>query len=349
MVSVAISKNNGFFEYERVEMMIPEGIESVEDLKLLWAKAIYSEEDLFSLEGAHDVKLYHVPDGEDIDTLNDLDGILQWVWEGNSHWVLDIFGRSLITSVSNELDIDELKNGNLMEVNMLVKLQANEPYVHVGTWGPMLRPARNRSKSIPPSPLLMGLMNRSSNGQVQNEYEDIIQTMHRAQESLKKFKRMGRPVTTHSMQSILLPLAMASPSAIARHGSNILHQGVYILGESDLQKGFVQATRIWFSFDNERTLKVKKRNGSLGLKPVRQQDGWIVVQAVAESACAIAGMPEHEVFLTHVNGVDVSPLNYPSIMDRGYNPLGSFGQSVSWAGNVVPLVEEAEICELTFF
>ncbi|OQR82910.1 hypothetical protein ACHHYP_15300 [Achlya hypogyna] len=360
MVAVQISKNNGFFEYKDVEIDVISGLRCIADMKLVWAQAIYAEEDLFTLEGPHEVKLYHMPAGDDVDQLEDSDMvmILDWVREEPSQWVLDIFGRPLVTSASTGLSFEDLENLHISFTSGASPLRSPpppsaapeyEPHLHVGTWVPMLSSARavRRDSNPPGSSNLLGLVGRPTT-QLQSEYEDVVQTMARAQETLRKFQSLGKPVTTHSLQTILLPLAMASPSAIARFGPSVLHQGVYTLIESELQKGFVQAVRIWFSFDHERTLKVTKRNGSLGLKPVRQQDGWIVVQAVAGSACALAGMPDAEVFLTHVNGVDVSPLTSPAVSDKAAK-APNLGHSVSWAGNVVPLVEEADVCELTFF
>ncbi len=85
------------------------------------------------------------------------------------------------------------------------------------------------------------------------------------------------------------------------------------------------------------------------MKPVRQQDGWIVVQAMPGSACAMAGMPGEEVVLTNVNGFDVSPATCPSITENGKHSVAATNGVVSWAGSVVPLVEECETCVFTFF
>ncbi|KAG6965340.1 hypothetical protein JG687_00005475 [Phytophthora cactorum] len=68
-------------------------------------------------------------------------------------------------------------------------------------------------------------------------------------------------------------------------GPRILYDGVYHLDPDEMQRGFVQVVRLWFSFDCEQTISVTKVNGALGLKPLRQQDGWIVVQALPGSPC----------------------------------------------------------------
>eukprot|EP00935_MAST-01C_sp_MAST-1C-sp1_P000147 g147.t1 len=83
-------------------------------------------------------------------------------------------------------------------------------------------------------------------------------------------------------------------------------------------RAMVQATRLWFYFDEERTITVTKdEEGVLGLQPVRQEKlGWIVVRAEAGSPCHRAGMPLDDVYLSHVNGECVSPRSCPSFEPR---------------------------------
>ncbi|ETV73559.1 hypothetical protein, variant [Aphanomyces astaci] len=366
MVRVQISKNNGFLEYKEAEVDIPteeEGKLSIEDVKLRWAHAIYAEEDLFTLEGPHEIKLYHMPLGHDVDLLKPSQ-LHEWISTPSSQWVLDIFARPLITSsIGGAINIDTTTTDSprlvITRANATPKVAARatarhpfsrrDPHWHVGTWVPQLNtslttPRRDSNTSTGSATSFIGGI-MGTRGHLQTEYEDILQTTFRAQETLRKFASIGKPVTTHSIQTTLLPLAMACPSAISRHGPNVLYQGVYNLVDAELQRGFVQAVRIWFSFDNEHTVEVAKRDGSLGLKPVRQQDGWIVVQAVPGSPCALAGMPDDEVFLTHVNGVDVSPPQCPASADKARQSNGN----VSWAGNVVPLVEPCDVCVFTYF
>jgi hypothetical protein len=177
---------------------------------------------------------------------------------------------------------------------------------------------------------------------VASEYEDVLMTTSRAREYINRFRRIGRPITIISLQTVALPLAVACPSAISQHGARSLYAGVYHLNELDLQRGFVQAVRFWFSFDCEQTISVTKVNGTLGVKPLRQQDGWIVVQALPGSPAFAAGMRGDEVFLTHVNGVDVSPHAFPSVCEQ-------YASQISWKDSVVPLVEKTETCIFTFF
>ncbi|KAF4319070.1 hypothetical protein BBO99_00006470 [Phytophthora kernoviae] len=125
--------------------------------------------------------------------------------------------------------------------------------------------------------------------------------------------RRGMTTASHPLETCTLPLTAACPSAISNQGPRILYEGVYHLNLDEMKRGFVQAVRLWFSFDCEQTISVTKVNGALGLKPLRQQDGWIVVQALPGSPCFDAGMRRDEVFLTHVNGVDVSPHSFPAV------------------------------------
>jgi hypothetical protein len=87
-------------------------------------------------------------------------------------------------------------------------------------------------------------------------------------------------------------------------------------------RAMVQVTRLWFYFDEERSITVTKdEEGVLGLQPVRQvgtgcDQGWIVVRAALGSPCHRAGMPLDDVYLSHVNGECVSPRSCPSFEPR---------------------------------
>ncbi|OWZ17272.1 hypothetical protein PHMEG_0008811, partial [Phytophthora megakarya] len=218
----------------------------------------------------------------------------------------------------------------------------HEPYIHIGTWVPVMI----KEKTAIALPMM-----KSSSAQ----YEDVLVTTNRAREYINKFRRTGRPVTIISIHTCTLPLAAACPSAISQQGHSILYDGVYHLNPDEMQRGFVQVVRLWFSFDCEQTISVTKVNGALGLKPLRQQDGWIVVQALPGSPCFEAGMRRDEVFITHVNGVDVSPHSFPAVgtetPQQGQNQAQSNQKTgqVTWQDSVVPLVEKCETCIFTFF
>jgi hypothetical protein len=217
----------------------------------------------------------------------------------------------------------------------------HEPYIHIGTWVPVM--VTDKPK---PSASLLSVLKPSP---ISNEYEDVLATTNRAREYINRFRRTGHPVTIVSIQTTLLPLAIACPNAISHTGPRVLYEGVYQLSEAEAQRGFIQAVRLWFSFDCEQTVSVTKVNGALGLKPLRQQDGWIVVQALPGSPAFDAGMRSDEVFLTHVNGVDVSPHAFPSVVGSGTTPKQQYAAQVSWKESVVPLVDKCETCIFTFF
>lgn len=222
----------------------------------------------------------------------------------------------------------------------------HEPYLHIGTWVPLM--VKDKSSSASKTASLLNAIKTASSSSLASsplpsEYEDVLTTTNRAREYINRFRRVGRPVTILSIQTTLLPLAIACPNAISHHGPHVLYEGVYQLSESDAQRGFIQAVRLWFSFDCEQTVSVSKVHGALGLKPLRQQDGWIVVQALPGSPAFDAGMRGDEVFLTHVNGVDVSPHAFPSVGAPQQAP------QVSWKESVIPLVDKCETCIFTFF
>lgn len=237
-----------------------------------------------------------------------------------------------------------------------------EPYIHVGTWVPLMVTDKAR-----PVLAIAGGGGVGSTGTLlshllkpaTSEHEDVLVTTNRAREYISRFRRAGRPVTIHSIHTTLLPLAVASPSAISQQGPRVLYEGVYTLSDADVQRGFLQAVRLWFSFDCEQTVSVTKVHGTLGLKPLRQQDGWIVVQALPGSPAFDAGMRSDEAFLTHVNGVDVSPHAFPAV-PSGAKPsshqtasqtqaTGGGQTHVSWKESVIPLVDKCETCIFTFF
>ncbi|KAG6599739.1 Prefoldin subunit 3 [Phytophthora cinnamomi] len=326
---VLVCKNDGCFELEPAELR---RVESWSDVKMGLAHALYSEEDLFAVGSADDIALFTLPDGSPAE---ELEGQVDSLVEPDSRWVLDIFGSPFRQRSDLNLQTDHAIRGvrrvsatpfQPMEIRRASALHGipssgmpisplgnaahgfhemseegyHEPYIHIGTWVPVML----KEKKAISLPLMKGSA---------AQYEDVLVTTNRAREYINNFRRAGRPVTILSIQTCTLPLAAACPSAISQQGPQILYEGVYHLDPDEMQRGFVQTVRLWFSFDCEQTISVTKVNGALGLKPLRQQDGWIVVQALPGSPCFEAGMRRDEVFLTHVNGVDVSPHSFPAV------------------------------------
>lgn len=238
----------------------------------------------------------------------------------------------------------------------------SEPYIHIGTWVPLMVTDKVKGALGGATGAVGGGSSTSTSSLLSHvlkplasEYEDVLVTTNRAREYISRFRRAGRPVTIHSIQTTLLPLAVASPNAISHQGPRVLYEGVYTLSEAEAQRGFIQAVRLWFSFDCEQTVSVTKVHGALGLKPLRQQDGWIVVQALPGSPAFDAGMRGDEAFLTHVNGVDVSPHAFPAVgsstkQSQQQQQQSANGQThVSWKESVIPLVDKCETCIFTFF
>jgi hypothetical protein len=367
---VLVCKNDGSFEFEPAELS---RVDRWGDVKMGLAHALYSEEELFAVDSAEHIALYTFPDGEVAEHEDsDVTGTVQ----SDSRWVLDIFGSAFVQRSDLHLQTDHAIRGvrrgsatpfQPMDVRRASALHGpstsgtpipplgnaahgyhetsaegfHEPYIHIGTWVPVML----KEKKASPLPLLKGAA---------AQYEDVLMTTNRAREYINNFRRTGRPVTIISLQTCTLPLAAACPSAISQQGPQILYEGVYHLNPDEMQRGFVQAVRLWFSFDCEQTISVTKVNGALGLKPLRQQDGWVVVQALPGSPCFEAGMRREEVFLTHVNGVDVSPHSFPAVSTGAptQQPLlqnNSKTGQVTWQDSVVPLVEMCETCIFTFF
>ncbi|ETL38435.1 hypothetical protein L916_09981 [Phytophthora nicotianae] len=354
---VLVCKNDGCFEFEPAEL---HRLERWSDVKMALAHALYSEEDLFAVSSAEDIALYTFPDG--LPAAESADKVKSLV-QLDSRFVLDIFGSPFRQRSDLHIQTDHEIRGvrrvssiprrvSAMHQNVPISPLGNathggfneaniegyqEPYIHIGTWIPVM--VREKKAPIP-------LMKSPP-----AEFEDVLVTTNRAREYINKFRRAGRPVTIISIQTCTLPLAAACPSAISQQGPRILYDGVYHLNPDEMQRGFVQVVRLWFSFDCEQTISVTKVNGALGLKPLRQQDGWVVVQALPGSPCFEAGMRRDEVYLTHVNGMDVSPHSFPAVgtgAPQGQTPHQKTGQ-VTWQDSVVPLVDKCETCIFTFF
>ncbi|KAG7392216.1 hypothetical protein PHYBOEH_006437 [Phytophthora boehmeriae] len=367
---VLVCKNDGTLEFEPAEL---QRFSHWNDVKMGLASALYSEEELFAVGSPQDIALYTYPDGSAV--TDDDETNVKTLLLLDSKWVLDIFGSPFRPRSDLTLQTDHAIRGvrrgpaapalQPLRVSTLIGMHSaptmpisplgnaihggfndsseyHEPYIHIGTWVPLMV----KDKRSSPINLI-----KSTAGM----YEDVLVTTNRAREYINNFRRAGRPVTIISIQTCTLPLAASCPSAISNQGPRILYEGVYLLNPDELQRGFVQAVRLWFSFDCEQTISVTKVNGALGLKPLRQQDGWIVVQALPGSPCFEAGMRRDEVFLTHVNGVDVSPHSFPAVgtgSPRQQTERPQQNQKtgqVTWQDSVVPLVEKCETCIFTFF
>ncbi|RLN06543.1 hypothetical protein BBJ28_00014188 [Nothophytophthora sp. Chile5] len=370
---VLVCKNDGCFEFEPAEV---QRFEEWGDVKMALAEALYCEEELFAVGSADDIALYTFPDGSAVADGDDEVDVATLV-VSDSRWVLDIFSSPLRRRSELTLQTDHAIRGvrrgsavpfQSMDVRRASALAGytsppisanpisplgnsshagvaeemegyHEPYIHIGTWVPVMVKDRRPS----PLPLMKS---------TEAQYEDVLLATNRAREYISNFRRMGRPVTILSIQTCTLPLAVACPSSISQHGPRVLYEGVYHLNAEDAQRGFVQAVRLWFSFDCEQTISVTKVKGTLGLKPLRQQNGWIVVQALPGLPCFDAGMRRDEVFLTHVNGVDVSPHAFPAVgtgAPQQQSQQLQLARQVTWQDSVVPLVDKSETCIFTFF
>ncbi|KAG3243966.1 hypothetical protein PI124_g11252 [Phytophthora idaei] len=286
-------------------------LERWSDVKMGLAHALYSEEELFAVGSADDIALYTFPDG--LPTEESEDEVKSLV-QLDSRWVLDIFGSPFRQRSDLHIQTDHAICG--------VRRGSATPFQSMD-----VRRVSALHHSMPISPLGNAAHGGFHETNVEGYHEPYIHI------------------------DITLPLAAACPSAISQQGPRILYDGVYHLDPDEMQRGFVQVVRLWFSFDCEQTISVTKVNGGLGLKPLRQQDGWIVVQALPGLPCFEAGMRRDEVYLTHVNGVDVSPHSFPAVgtgAPQGQTPNQKTGQ-VTWQDSVVPLVDKCETCIFTFF
>lgn len=210
---------------------------------------------------------------------------------------------------------------------------AKAPHVHVGTWLPLLK--RRAGVTIGGAEGESWGTNAGGGGSVigigygGEEWEDVRETMARAQHFIDGFKSAGIRMTVVNMQTLMLPRNMKSAYAGTFEGR---------------PSSFQQAVRLWWSFPDEKTVTLHRdSSGLLGLTPVEVKGGggaigsWVIVTAVDGSPCAEAGVPVGEnSILTHVNGYDVSPPAYRSLA-----PL-PFGGGEGWAAAVLPVLEGGE-------
>lgn len=205
---------------------------------------------------------------------------------------------------------------------------AKTPHVHVGTWQPLLKRragvtlgggggGEGETGGVGGSVIGIGYGGE--------EWEDVRETMARAQHFVNGFRSCGIRVDVINMQTVTLPRNVKSAYAGMFEGR---------------PGSFQQAVRLWFTFPDERTLTVERdSSGLLGLVPVEPKapwalGNWVTVRAEEGSPCAEAGIPVGEnSILTHANGLCVSPLAYRSLAPPP--PGGGEG----WTSAVLPVVE----------
>lgn len=213
------------------------------------------------------------------------------------------------------------------------------PHVHVGTWQPLLK--RRAGVTLGGGDADSsggggggGVIGIGYGGE---EWEDVRETMARAERFVDEFRSVGIRVTVVSMQTVTLPRNTKSAYAGTFEGRH---------------SSFQQAVRLWFSFPDERTVSLQRKPSTdkLGLVPVDARGAgalgsWLAITASDASPCAEAGIPvEENSILTHVNGFDVSPAAYRSLA-----PL-PFGEGEGWAAAVLPALESGggDTITLTF-
>lgn len=201
--------------------------------------------------------------------------------------------------------------------------------MHVGTWQPLLK--RRAGVTLGGGDGENGGVGGGSVigiGYGGEEWEDVRETMARAQKFINGFRSAGIRVDVINMQTVTLPRNIKSAYAGTFEGRS---------------SSFQQAVRLWFSFTDEKTVSVQKdSSGVMGLTPVETRGAgatgsWVTVTAVDGSPCAEAGIPVGEnSILTHVNGYDVSPPAYRSLA-----PV-PFGGGEGWGAAVLPAMEVGE-------
>jgi hypothetical protein len=215
-----------------------------------------------------------------------------------SVWSVEIFGANFRSSddLANDLsrDLSMAQRGAAMGMVGGMSASASDCFldedlhIHVTTFLPSLQ---NPQKWEPVTAETPG----------PDDYESCLIAMVRCRRWLQSFHKKGHKLTVLSLQSVMLPGSHAGPAAVVRHGPQALYKGVYSPEVENAKAGssgsaisvggagtagaggaasvaaaavcpalpltsLVQGVRVWFSFDQEKTIHVRKRGGHLGLQ-----------------------------------------------------------------------------------
>ena len=422
---INIQRNDGLGEWIPISIPSPEVIAQHEGgwdaIKMRCAKQLYKTEELYCIEGAHDVKMYLLPRGEDVEADHGKERAIDML-RADSTWAVDIFGAPFTSSLDVEDRVQsqvEAAVGKLLdtagvadrpEAVMAGRIEAPQSDVagaptpapapapapaHASGAGAGANAAAPAPSPPPPSPFpadvgssaaflrddrhvhvatfVPELLNperwnnagrgarslaKRFGGKVpgMHDYEDTLKVMARCRQFLQSWQKQGDSITLVSLHTVLLPSHYGSAESVLHDGPHVLYRGVYDAVPQEAGRAedgggggaLVQGVRAWFVFDQERTIVVKKKSGHVGLQPIRQEDGWIIVRALESSPCARAGMPLSAVHLTHVNGHDVSPHSCPSLVQK-HLPSAQQSSQVKWETSVLPHISRSDTCTFTFF
>ena len=107
---INIQRNDGLGEWIPISIPSPEVIAQREGgwdaIKMRCAKQLYKTEELYCIEGAHDVKMYLLPRGEDIEAEHGSKRAIQML-RPDSTWAVDIFGAPFTSSLDVEDRVQE--------------------------------------------------------------------------------------------------------------------------------------------------------------------------------------------------------------------------------------------------
>jgi hypothetical protein len=384
MVKVYVQKNDGVEKPMAITVNTNDG--DWDMIKMQCARTLYTEEELFSIQGAtsrdlsclmsdltsqvsagpHEIKMFRCPQGHNEEARKGKHGAAAMLTP-ESVWSVEIFGANFRSGedLASELnrDLSMAQRGAAMGMMGSMSTSASDCFlnedlhIHVTTFLPSLQNPQKWGQGGTEAPQ-------------SEDYESCLIAMVRCRRWLQSFHKKGHKLTVLSLQSVLLPGTHAGPAAVVRRGPQALYKGVYSpdgetktggAGSSSAAAAaaggagaaaasgpalpplsMVQGVRVWFCFNQEKTIHVRKRGGHLGLQPVRQEEGWIMVRAIEGSPCEEAGMPLTTVYLTHMNGQDVSPHSFPSLAPKSPD-------KVTWDGAVLPLISQTDSFTITFF
>jgi hypothetical protein len=231
-IDIFVQKNDGLELKARVtvDTSVEGGWDSVKDR---CARKLFKEEELYSIQGPHEIKMFRCPSGNDEEARRGKNGALRTI-KSDSLWSVEIFGGPFrtkqdvgdelvrnITSAQRSLETQGGLDSGMGALGMGGGSSMSNCFldpnlhIHVTTFLPMLQHSeRSKHSNQPVAPQA-------------DDYDSTLGAMLRCRRWLQAFVAKGHSVQVLSMQSIMLPASHASPSAVLQKGI-LIHVAIVI-------------------------------------------------------------------------------------------------------------------------
>ena len=213
-VEIYVQKNDG------LELKMPVSIDTSaeggwDSVKYRCARKLFKEEELYSIQGPHEIKMFRCPSGNDEESRRGKSGALRMI-RADTIWSVEIFGGPFrtkqdvgdelvrnITSATQSMESQGLLGATLGGASRMSDcfLDPNI-HIHVTTFLPMIKHPERFAQGTPST----------------DDYDCSLSAMLRCRRWLQTFAARGHKVQVMSIQSVLLPASHASPSAVLKRG-----------------------------------------------------------------------------------------------------------------------------------